>query len=240
MFTIGHTMKENYAEETFRIWACDNQVYGPIDLPTLTQWVEEGRVLATTWVYLEGNKEWLLAKKLEPLAGHFPPGEATAFLTRRAAEGGEVNPEELRQAPILSTLPNAALAQLIRLGQLQCLEPGKVVIKQGEPADALYFVLSGGLRARLMVGIEDKTLAQIGVGQVFGEMAMLTQTPRSADVVAEKPARLLRLGAGAFRQLIAQNPEAAAPMLFSMARVMAGRIKQDNWRSTREKPSEVL
>src|SRR6266446_1725913 len=157
-------MKKNYSEETYKVWACDNQVYGPIDLPTLAEWVQEGRVLAGSWVYLEGNKEWRAAKKIEPLAAHFPVGEETAFLQQRAAEGGGMNPQELRQVPVLCSLSNTALAQVIRFAQLLCFEPGEVVIKTGDPGDALYFVLAGSLRARLMVGMDDKTLAQIGVG----------------------------------------------------------------------------
>ena len=233
-------MKKNYSEETYKVWACDNQVYGPIDLRTLTDWVEEGRVLAASWVYLEANKEWRAAKKIDPLTAHFPVGEETAFLQQRAAEGGGMNPQELRLVPVLSSLSNTALAQVIRFGQLLCFQPGEIVIKKGDPGDALFFVLAGGLRARLMVGMDDQTLAQIGVGEVFGEMAMFTQSPRSADVVAEEASRLLRLGTDSFRQLIEENPEAAAPMLFAMARVMADRIKQDNWRFQREKASEFL
>jgi len=233
-------MKKNYSEETYKIWACDNQVYGPIDLSTLTEWVKEGRVLASSWIFLEGHNEWRHAKKIGPLSSIFPVGEETAFLQQRAAEGGGMTPQELRQVPVLSSLSNAALAQVIRFGQLHCFEAGGPVIKKGEPGDALFFVLSGGLRARLRIGMDDQTLAQIGVGEVFGEMAMFTQSPRSADVVAEEPTRLLRLGTDAFRQLIDENPEAAAPMLFAMARVMADRIKQDNWRFQREKASEFI
>ena len=73
------------------------------------------------------------------------------------------------------------------------LQPGELVIKKGDPGDGLFFVLSGSLRARLVVGFEDRTLARIPAGEVFGEMAMFTQSPRSADVVAEEESRMLRL-----------------------------------------------
>ncbi len=233
-------MNTNHAEETYRVWACDNQVYGPIELPILIQWVQEGRVLAGTWVYSEAKKEWLPAKKVDPLHKLFPPGEETAFLQQHSSEGSGVTPQELRQVAILATLSNAALAQLIRFGELQCLKPGEIIIKRNDPGDAIFFVLSGTLRARLVVGLEDRTLAHIPAGEVFGEMAMFTQSPRSADVVAEDDARLLRLGADAFRQLIAENLEAAAPMLFAIARMMANRIKDQNSRFQREAASEFL
>lgn len=233
-------MNKSLAEESYKVWACDNQVYGPIALPMLIEWVKEGRVLGGTWVYLEGNKEWRQARKIEPLHELLPPGEETAFLQQYSSDGSGITPQELRQVEILSTLSNAALAQLIRFGELQCLTPGEVVIKRGDPGDALYFILAGTLRARLIVGFEDRTLATIGTGEVFGEMAMFTQSPRSADVVSESDARLLRLGADAFRRLIGENMEAAAPMLFAIARMMANRIKDHNSRFQREAAAEFL
>jgi len=233
-------MNKSYAEETYKVWACDNQVYGPIDLPTLTEWIHEGRVLAGTWVYLEGNKEWRAAKKIDPLQKLFPPGEETAFLQQHSFDGSDITPQELRQIAILANLSNAALAQLIRFSQLQCLKEGELIIKKNDPGDALFFVLSGTLRARLIVGLEDRTLAYIPAGEVFGEMAMFTQSARSADVVSEGDARILRLGADAFQELITENADAAAPMLFAIARMMANRIKDQNLRFQKESAAEFL
>lgn len=234
------TVNNNYAEETYRVWAHDNQVYGPIDLTHLVAWVQEGRVLSESWVFLEKNCEWRPARNIEPLTPHFPPGEETAFLQQKFSDRGGITLEELRQIAILSGLPNEALGHLIDFGQLLCLQPDEIVLQRWAPGDALFFVLAGLLRARLIVGFEDKTLARIGAGEVFGEMAMLTQSPRSADVVCVEPARLLRLGADAFRQLIEKNPEAAAPILFAIARMMANRLKDNNWVIQRDTASEFL
>jgi len=227
------------SEEMYKVWADDNQVYGPVDLPALVQWIQEGRVLGRTWIYLEAQNEWRPATKIEALHAYLPPGAETNFLERQASEG-EITPLELRQVAILSGLSNQALAHLIRYGELQCLAPDEQIIKKGDPGDALFFVLAGTLRARLVVGFEDRTLARIATGEVFGEMAMFTQSARSADVVSEGESRLLRLSADAFRQLIAANPEAAAPMLFSIARMMADRIKDHNARFQRESAAEFL
>src|SRR5437899_2350187 len=85
----------NHTEETYRVWACDNQVYGPVSWSMLVQWAEEARVLRDTWIYLEAAQEWRPAQKLEPPRDCFPPGETTMFLQRQAAEPGGVAPEEL-------------------------------------------------------------------------------------------------------------------------------------------------
>lgn len=230
----------DYRQETYRVWACDNQVYGPVEWPVLVQWAEEGRVLRDTWIFLEATQEWRPAHKIDPLQECFPPGETTMFLHRQASENGGVLPEELRQFDILSSLSNHELTQLISLGELRHAERGEVVIKRGDPGDALFFVLAGAVRARILVGGEEKTLAKISAGEFFGDMAMFTQSPRSADVIADGPTRLLRFGADAFKLLIGQNPAAAAPMLFGIAGSMAHRIMEDNQRFQKEVASEFV
>ena len=230
----------NYADETYRVWACDNQVYGPVGWPILVQWAEDGRVFRETWVYLEGAQEWRPACKIEPLKGYFPPGDATAFLQKQASDEAGIAPEELRQFAILSSLSDDELALLIRLGELVHCRAGDVVIKRGDPGDALFFVLAGSVRARIFVGGDEKRLARISSGEFFGDMAMFTQSPRSADVVAEGETRLLRFGAESFRLLIGQNPAAAAPMLFGIAGTMAHRIMEDNKRFQKEVAAEFV
>src|SRR6476660_328533 len=104
--TAGAT--QNYTEETYRLWACDNQIYGPVQWPLLVEWAREGRVQRDSWVYLEGAQEWHMASKIAPLHDCFPPSEETMFLHRQAAQGG-IAPEELRQFAVLSSLSNNEL-----------------------------------------------------------------------------------------------------------------------------------
>ena len=118
----------NFAEETYRVWACDNQIYGPVTWPVLVQWAEEGRVQRDTWIYLESTQEWRSAHKIQPLHDCFPPGETTIFLHRQAGEEGGIAPEELRQFSILSCLSNHELAQLIQLGELRHAQPGRRLV----------------------------------------------------------------------------------------------------------------
>ncbi len=156
------------------------------------------------------------------------------FLQRQATSATGIDVYELRLFPIFSTLPNHELAQFIRFAELVIVQPGEVVMKRREPGDAIFFVLSGSVRAQIRVGGEEKVLAKIGAGEFFGEMAMLTQTPRSADVIAEETCRLLRFSAEAFRLLIEQSPAAAAPMLYSLSSLMARRVLEVNNRYQHE------
>lgn len=233
-------MKHDETTEAFKVWACDNQIYGPITLPILLQWVMEGRVSFNTWIYLEGNQEWRTASRIESLREFLPQDDATVFLDRPDTESRGITTEELRQFEVLSGLANDELADLIRVGEVQAPAAGERIIKQGDPGDALYFVLTGGVRVRLIVGGQDKILANIPAGEFFGEMAMFTQSARSADVLAEDGTRLLRFSAESFRQLIAEKPAVAARMLFAIAGTMANRISEDNRRIKNQIASDFL
>jgi CRP-like cAMP-binding protein len=70
-------------------------------------------------------------------------------------------------------------------------------------------------------------------GDIFGEMALFDQGPRSADVVANVDSALLKLTATAFQRLTREAPSLATPFLQATSRTLAARIRADNKRLTR-------
>lgn len=227
-------------EEVFKVWASDNMVYGPIPLVTLLQWVAEARVLPDTWVHCQVDNAWQPAGRIEALRSGFAAGQETASPADSSGAHHAAAPEELRQFAMFSGLSNSQLEQFLRFGELVPALPGELIIKKGDPGDAIFFVLLGEVRVRLLVGLEDKTLAHIPAGEFFGEMAMFNQAPRSADVVAETEARLLRLSSQAFLIFMKEIPGLASPLLFAIAQAMAARISEGNQRFQREKAAEFV
>jgi CRP-like cAMP-binding protein len=214
--------------ELYRVWACDNQVYGPISIPILTEWIRDGRVFRDTWLYVESQRIWCLAAKVEELHGIFPAGEDTMFLEKQSLQPGGIDPYELRCFPVLAGLSQQDLVQLIMLAELVCASQDSFIIRRKEPGDSIYFILSGSVQARILVGAEEKVLSRIPSGQFFGEMSMFTQTVRTADVIAIEATRLLRFSAESFRALMTNSPSAAAPMLYAISTAMAQRIMDTN------------
>jgi CRP-like cAMP-binding protein len=227
-------------QELYRIWASDNQVYGPVTEETLITWIADERVFRDSWVYLEHAHQWHRAGKVAALQPHFPIGEDTVLLVNEAEAASGVAVSELRQFDILAALPASQLARMLKFAQLQVALPNEIVIKRHAPGDSFYMVLSGSVRARIYVGGDERTLARIPAGQFFGDLSMFTQTPRSADVVAEQQSRLLRISAEAFRRLMEENPAAASPVLFGLASNMARHIVEDNKRFQLEVASEFV
>lgn len=86
---------------------------------------------------------------------------------------------------------------------------GEVLMRQGEPADSMYLVASGRLQVRLVrADGTDTAVAEVGRGELVGEMALLTDSPRSATVVALRDSHLLRLSTDAFARVVHAHPDA--------------------------------
>ena len=94
------------------------------------------------------------------------------------------------------------------------------IMAGGDPTDSLYIVLSGRLKV-MMSDAEGKEviLSILGAGEIFGEMGLIDDEPRSATVVAIEPCELLSLAKRDFKKSLAENFE------MSMA-VMRGLVKR--------------
>ncbi len=89
------------------------------------------------------------------------------------------------------------------------LRSGETLFREGDQADALYVLVSGRLRV-LVDGAEGEraVAAEIGRGEIVGEMALLTGAPRSATVIAVRDSRLVRLSQAAFERIVQRCPQA--------------------------------
>jgi hypothetical protein len=85
------------------------------------------------------------------------------------------------------------------------MEPGEIVVRQGDPGDAVFVIADG----TLAVTKDGHKLKEVGRGAVFGEMALLDGGQRSASVEAMTRSRLLRIPRDEFEAIIDQHPEIA-------------------------------
>jgi len=224
----------------YKVWACDNQVYGPIDLPTLVQWTVDERILPETWILRITDNAWLPAGYIPELRPNFAKAAALAKPVPTVKASGEVQPEELRQFGLFTGVSNEELVQFLEFAEFMSCRPDHLLIRKGDPGDAIFFLLSGQARARLMIGYEEKLLTPIKSGEFFGEMAMLTQSARSADVVVSEASRLLRVTSQAFLLMAKELPALACPILVAMCRTLAQRVTGLTQQFSRDRASEYV
>jgi hypothetical protein len=104
-------------------------------------------------------------------------------------------------------------------------EAGDRLLKKGGAAHNMFVVLAGMLEVRA----EGRTIAAIGPGEVFGEMAFLLEQPRSHSVWAvSDDTRVLSLSDGTLRSLIASDPEIAAKLLLNVSKMLCVRLVRSN------------
>jgi len=227
-------MAEEKGANDFIIWGIDDAPYGPVELPVLVDWVKDERVLKETWVFSRGGEIWQRAGSIPELKQFFAHGETTHTTAQpvRAAPTG-LKPGSLRRIKILAGLSDAQLGHLVQFMEMQPVSQWSVVVKQGEPGDAMYLILEGELRARTTSGAKETILATFGPGEFFGDMSLFDHGPRSADVVANVDSTVLKFSTTAFSRLMLEAPDLAAPFLQATIRTLAARIRASNKRLDR-------
>ncbi len=220
-------MPDSSSVPAFKVWAADDVVYGPVPLATLVQWVQDERILTDTWVYVHAEDRWTKAGDLVELRDAFigrNPKEATPSSDTTLLVVG-LRPGMLRRVKALATMSDQQLGRFVQIMEVVRVEAYKVFVQQGTPGDAMYAVLDGEVRARIMAGGKETELARFGPGDIFGEMSLFDGGPRSADVVANSASTLLRISAERFDRLCQEQPELASPLLFELAKMLAKRIR---------------
>lgn len=106
----------------------------------------------------------------------------------------------LVRVPLFQTLAPAVLASIAATLKPRFVLPGERIISKGERGQEMFFIASGALE----VALPGQT-QRLGSGDFFGELALLTQVPRTADVTAMGFCELLVMTGSAFAQLLAQD-----------------------------------
>jgi CRP-like cAMP-binding protein len=96
---------------------------------------------------------------------------------------------------------------------LQPCASDKVIMREGEGGVFMYILLQG----RVAVSIQGTVVEHVGPGGVFGEMALVDQSPRVATAVAEAPSSLLAINRNDFLALVKSNPAFAVSLLKALA-----------------------
>lgn len=140
--------------------------------------------------------------------------------------------------PLLAAANPETLDWLLSVATEHEYPTGRAVLMEDAWGNAVYFVVSGWVKVRRHSGSgEDvSTLAILGRGDFFGEMAILDESPRSTDVIALSNVKLLSISAQRFIQTLFKDPQLHHRMLQLMVR----RLRQTNYRfQLRNQPPAV-
>ncbi|NMC70947.1 MAG: Crp/Fnr family transcriptional regulator [Myxococcales bacterium] len=94
---------------------------------------------------------------------------------------------------------------------------GTVLFREGDPGAEMFLIVAGTVRVTKRSASGERTLAVLGPGEFFGEMAILTGEARSATATVEEDARLVPIDAGMLEHLVARSPEISVRLLKRLA-----------------------
>ena len=124
---------------------------------------------------------------------------------------------------LVTGLADSQIAKVAALGELRHYSSGQLICKIGEIADVMFVVLDGVVA--VMTADGDR-LGEIGKGSVIGEIALVDARPRTANVVAVGIVNVAVFGTDDIRKLMNADRILGFTMLASIARVLAGRLRQ--------------
>lgn len=215
-------MIENIAP-LYHVWGIDSIAYGPVELPTLVSWIKQERVLPDTWVFTDSSNAWSKAADLPELSSLLLKRTATA--PTDASTPPKISPGALRRVKMLALADGKLLESILRYLEPIEVRPFTILAHHGEPADAMYFLLEGELRAYVLLDGRESTLATLLPGDSFGEIGLLDHGTRSAFVAANQQSLVLKLSAGSFGRILQEAPALATPFALGLARALAGRVR---------------
>ena len=104
-------------------------------------------------------------------------------------------------------------------------EPGQVIFKEGETGEEMFIIIQGEVEIRKRTSAKAfKTLIKFHEGDIFGEMALIENKPRSATAIALKPCRMLVMNEALLDKMLESNPDFAKKMI----RILSERIRKAN------------
>jgi signal transduction histidine kinase len=132
--------------------------------------------------------------------------------------------DSLRRIPLFAGLPDSDLTWLSERAEAMTLEAGTNLIDEGQPGDAAYIVLDGEFEVIKKSNRQDIVISVREGGEVFGEMALIDRSPRTATVRAARRSNVLKIGGDTFRQLLAHSPSAS----LSILQTVTQRLRQND------------
>ena len=130
--------------------------------------------------------------------------------------------DALRATPIFSEVPPELLERLAAQAEPMSLQPGELLIAEGDKADEVFVVVSGELEVTKRSGSSDIPVARVGPGAIQGELAALERGQRTASVRALSQAEVLRIPYSAVLDLLASGPDAALAIIRTVISRLGG------------------
>lgn len=137
------------------------------------------------------------------------------------------NVEFLKHVPLFQDLDRRSLEAIANAAVEQSYTPGQEIVRQGDTGVGAFIIKSGKVEAVQDRGGHQHRLAELGTGEVFGEMALLDEFPRSATVRAVEPTTCLGIQRWHFKGILESHPQIALTLLPVLTKRLRNAERED-------------
>ena len=124
----------------------------------------------------------------------------------------------IKQIPLFSDYPEEALLSLAESSVIRTFRKNTIVIHESDIARSVYFILQGSVRVyRENTRGKEVTLNELGMGEMFGELAWLSNNKRSASVITKQQTKLLIIQSNELEKFYVDHPEISQSIVFKYA-----------------------
>jgi len=130
----------------------------------------------------------------------------------------ERDAEVLRNIPLFAGLPTARLKLIAYTAEVVRFEPGEEMVRQGDPADAVYIIIEGEAEVWLADAEGHQiSVATMGPNSLFGEIGVIARGRRTTTVRATGPVTTFKISDKVFLDLVRSSPEIAMQVMTVLA-----------------------
>jgi small-conductance mechanosensitive channel len=145
----------------------------------------------------------------------------TVFVERHKAAvrdgDGSAIAERLSAVDIFAPLSTDEITMLAQAAVSHVFAPSETVIRAGDPGSSMFVVHKGRVKVQVSENGRSRTVATLNEGDFFGEMALFTGEPRTANVLALEETEVLEIGHAAMKRVFDTNPDLVESLSFIMA-----------------------
>lgn len=132
----------------------------------------------------------------------------------------------LKQIPLLSTLTKRELKTISKFAYERIFEPNEFVFQAGQPGAAMFIIKEGEVKiVKKNAEQEYIEIARLQKGDIFGELALLDSSPRSAGALVSEPTKAIAIFREDLNKLLETHPEIGGKIMLHLAVITGKRLK---------------
>lgn len=115
------------------------------------------------------------------------------------------------------------LAKVMQMSRREDYQPEETIFREGAGGSTMYLLVKGRVSVRKMAGTQEVEIKQIAAGECFGEMAVISQMPRSASVIVLRPTQVIAISGAVLRST---SPVLCMKLYRNITSLLADRLRQ--------------